>query len=118
MRQLVFAITAVAALGATALTAAPAQAQSVAHGWTLSIGGGHGAVHDDFRDQRHFARPVRDGWHGGGWRGEHRGWGGEHRGWGRPVYGGGYGHQPRCHIRKVRYWDGWGWVVDRRQVCR
>lgn len=109
-RQPLLGIAAAAALGAaTLLTTAPSSAQT----WSLTIGEGGGYQHgfiDGFR-------PVRpDGWHGGGWR---HGGGPWHGGWrGRPVYGQGYGyHQPHCVVRKVRYWDGWGWVVDRRRVC-
>ncbi|MCO4053117.1 MAG: hypothetical protein HEQ16_03470 [Bosea sp.] len=123
MRQLSLGIVGAAALGAASLMTAPAaQAQS----WSLSIETGHGGG---------YASPVRDGWgghggyghgrwHGGRDWGRERGWdrgwhGGNGHGWrGRPVYGGGYGgFRPRCHVRKVRYWDGWSWVVGHRQVC-
>jgi hypothetical protein len=115
-RQLLLGIAAAATLGAATLVLpAPALAQS----WSLSIGQGRaydgGGYRYGFRDddRRHFDRPVRsDGWQGGGH------WGG---GWrGRQSYGGGYGfghQQPHCVVRKVRYWDGWGWVVDRRRIC-
>ena len=29
-----------------------------------------------------------------------------------PVY-----DAPQCTTRVTRYWDGWGWVTRRRQVC-
>jgi len=41
--------------------------------------------------------------------------------YGRPVYGpgyGAYGYGPPCFVRVVRYWDGYGWVRERRRVCR
>jgi hypothetical protein len=118
-RQLLLGIAAAAALGAaTLLTPAPSYAQS----WSLSIGQGGGhyqGFRDDFRQHR-----GRD-WQGGGWQGGdwNRGHGPWDGGWrGRQAYSGGYGHgfghyQPHCVVRKVRYWDGWGWVVDRRRVC-
>ena len=135
-RQLFFGIAAAAALGTATLVAAlPAHAQS----WGFSISSGH---QDD-----HFTSAVqwpggrqgihRDGsennWgdRGGGerhWGERNRGdrnWGernwGERRGeWRqRHAYNPGYGFHggSRCVIRKVRYWDGWSWVIDRRQVC-
>jgi hypothetical protein len=121
-RQLLLGIAAAATLGAaTLLSPAPASAQS----WSLSIGQGYGQGYGqgsgyqhgfDGGHRRGAYRPVRpDGWHHGGghWNGGHN------DGWrGRPVFGGGYGYQqPHCVVRKVRYWDGWGWVVDRRRVC-
>jgi hypothetical protein len=39
--------------------------------------------------------------------------------YGRPHYGYGRPHWgPRCFYRPVRYWDGWGWVVRERRICR
>lgn len=114
-RQLLLGIAAAAALGAaTLLPATSAQAQS----WSLSIGQG-GGYHRGFDDgpRPHHDRRVRpDGWQGGGWN---HGGGHGYGGWrGRQVYGDGFGHQqPHCVVRKVRYWDGWGWVVGRRRVC-
>jgi hypothetical protein len=113
-RQLLLGIAAAAALGAAALLpAAPAQAQS----WSLTIGqrGGYGHGFDD-GVRPHYRRVRPDGWQGGGWNHGGGQWDG---GWrGRPVYGRGFAHQqPHCVVRKVRYWDGWGWVVDRRRVC-
>jgi hypothetical protein len=115
-RQLLLGIAAAATLGAATLLApAPANAQS----WSLSIGqGGYqgGGYHDD-RHRSNPYRPARpDGWHGGGWNHDGGHWNG---GWrGRQVYGDNFGYQqPHCVVRKVRYWDGWGWVVDRRRVC-
>jgi hypothetical protein len=65
--------------------------------------------------------PYQRGWGGphAGWR--ERGWHGERR-WGwhdRPRWGHGYGHGGgRCFPQRVKHWDGWGWVVERRLVCR
>jgi hypothetical protein len=115
------AALAVASLGSAAVT--PAAAQS----WSITIGGGghHWRGHDGghwrhrhgFDDRRHW-RGDR-GWHQSGWG--HRGWG-DH-GWGyrtRPVYG--FRHHddfaPRCSVRHVRYWDGYGWTVEKRRFCR
>ncbi|MGL4437848.1 MAG: hypothetical protein ACRCUE_01110 [Bosea sp. (in: a-proteobacteria)] len=122
-RQLLLGIAAAAALGAATLLApTPASAQS----WSLSIGQGGGFQHGGYGhgfDNGHRRGPYRqvrpDGWNQGWNRGDHHGGGHWNGGWrGRQVYGGGFGHQqPHCVVRKVRYWDGWGWVVDRRRVC-
>ena len=75
---------------------------------------------DGFRDERYRPQPYRqirpDGWQGGGWNHGGGHWNG---GWrGRHAHGDNFGYQqPHCVVRKVRYWDGWGWVVDRRRVC-
>jgi opacity protein-like surface antigen len=121
LRKSLLGFAAAAAVGGIALISAlPAQAQ----GWSVTVGSGYGGGHF-----RHDDRPFRghgfgghgfrgdgfrgDGWgrhgfHGGGWRG--------HPGWGGPHHVGGYGG-PRCFVRKVRYWDGWGWTVERRRIC-
>jgi hypothetical protein len=117
-RSLVVGFAAALALGAASLASvAPAAAQS----WSVTIGSGGYGHHDGFR---HGYRPVRpdhwrggwghDGWARGGWG--HQGWGG-HGGWReRRVFNDGFGHS-RCVVRKVRYWDGFSWVVERRRVC-
>lgn len=43
--------------------------------------------------------------------------------YGGPAYGGyygrpAYGYGPRCFVRVNRYWDGYGWVRERRRICR
>lgn len=48
--------------------------------------------------------------YGPGWRGGY--YGRPYYGYGRPYWG------PRCFYRPVRYWDGWGWVVRERRICR
>ncbi len=111
VRKVVLGLAAAAGLGLGALSfTSPASAQS----WSLTIGQpSHGFGHGGYVDGGY--RPVRDGWdHGwrGGWR--------EHGGYGRRGgYDGGYGFYgaPRCVTRTVRYWDGWGWAVERRRVC-
>ncbi len=111
-RQLFLGLAAALALGAATL--APTTA-SQAQSWSLSIG--TGGYHDGWG---HQPRPRHDGWGRSQWSG----YGGGYGGW-RPRHGHGYGFghgyghpQPRCHVRSVRYWDGWAWVVDRRRVCR
>ncbi len=130
-RQLFIGIAAAATLGAATLAATlPAHAQS----WELSIGsgyqgdqftrfvqwpGGRQGIHRDGSEHNwgargHGERQWGEGYRGGGYRGE------RHGGWReRQAYNPGYGFhgRPRCVIRKVRYWDGWSWVIDRRQVC-
>lgn len=122
-RTSVLGIAAAAALGVAALTsAAPATAQGwgAPHGrpdrgatergiepaeWGDRWGGhsdGHWGGHGGWRHSR--------GWsdHGGQRWGGHDGW--RHR---NSYYGG-----PVCHVQKVRYWDGWNWVIERRRTCR
>jgi hypothetical protein len=114
IRKLVLGFAASAALGLGLLgAAAPASAQS----WSVTIGSGHGGYHHGgHHPVGDFYRPVGPGW------GKGDGWG-HHGGWGRPLppyAGGGHGFHPggpRCFVRKVRYWDGWGWAVERRRVC-
>ncbi len=97
MRHLVLGLAAAAALGAAALSSTSAAAQ----GWRDHPHAGSGRGWSDFRDHR---------WDRGGWGHGRDRWGGD--GWGRHHRG------PDCHVRRVRYWDGWGWVVERRRVCR
>jgi hypothetical protein len=98
LRKLVLGLSAaaslgVAALGIGAVTATPAEAQ-----W-----GGDG----------YYGRPHY------GYGRPHYGYGRPHYGYGRPHYGYGGGYYgPRCFSRPVRYWDGWGWVVRERRICR
>ncbi|CAD5298438.1 conserved exported hypothetical protein [Bosea sp. 62] len=101
LRKLVLGLSAAAALGVAglgmgAVTATPAEAQA--------LGGGYGP---------HV-------WGGGGYYGRPRyGYGGPRYGYGGPRYGYGGGYYgPRCYVRPVRYWDGWGWVVRERRICR
>lgn len=98
-RNIVLGIAAAATLGLAALSTTPAAAQS----WSLTIGSG-----------APYTEPAQYGWHDrghGGW-GRGPGWGYGHH---RPRYG--FHPGPQCFMRKVRYWDGWGWVVERRRVC-
>lgn len=97
LRKVLLGVAAAATLGGTVIANAPASAQSI----TFSFGspGYYGYGH----------RPVQYGY-GGGY-------------YGRPHYGGYYGYNrpywgPRCFFRPVRYWDGWGWAVRERRVCR
>lgn len=66
------------------------------------------------------ATPAEAQWGGDGYYGRpHYGYGRPHYGYGRPHYGYGGGYYgPRCFSRPVRYWDGWGWVVRERRICR
>ncbi|WP_439497029.1 hypothetical protein [Bosea sp. (in: a-proteobacteria)] len=101
LRKVLLGVAAAATLGTAAMTSAPASAQAV----TFSFGSpGYGYGY----------RPVQYGprWgYGGGYYGRpYYGYGGGY--YGRPYYG------PRCFFRPVRYWDGWGWVVQQRRICR
>lgn len=131
MRHLLIGLAAVV-LGVGALTAAPAPAQ--AQGFSITVGEpyGHRPVR---RWDRPHHRPVYERRaserRAYGHRGyEHRGY--EHRGYARPVYERpfpayraypqyarpAYYAPPRCTIRTARQWDGYGWVVKRREICR
>ena len=108
LRKLVLGLSAAAALsvaglGMATVTATPADAQALSGGYGYP---GSGSRHP-------FApRYSNPGW-GGGYYGRPRyGWGGPRYGWGGGYYG------PRCFYRPVRYWDGWGWVVRERRICR
>lgn len=121
------AALAVAGFASAVATSAPAEAQS----WSITVGGGHHWRGDDWGG-RGGHRHHREHWRGdrfgqGGWgdRGwGDRGWG--DRGWGdhgwrrpvRPVYGFGHDYGARCSVRTVRYWDGFGWAVEKRRFCR
>jgi len=109
LRKLVLGLSAaavlgVAGLGMGAVTATPADAQALSGGYGYP---GSGSRHP-------FApRYSNPGWGGGGYYGRPRyGYGGPRYGWGGGYYG------PRCYSRPVRYWDGWGWVVRERRICR
>ncbi|MEI5666191.1 hypothetical protein WBO78_14680 [Bosea sp. CCNWLW174] len=116
LRKLVLGLSAAAALGVAglgmgAVTATPAEAQALSGGYGYPGGG-----------SRHPSAPrySNPGWGGGGYYGRPRyGYGGPRYGYGGPRYGWGGGYYgPRCYIRPVRYWDGWGWVVRERRICR
>ncbi|HEY8382943.1 MAG TPA: hypothetical protein VIL09_12420 [Microvirga sp.] len=100
MRKLLVGLAGALALGFGAFGAAPAQAQ----GFSVTIGtpGYYGPApvyrsyprHRAYRPYRPYpvyGRPVQY----------------------RPVYAG-----PRCVTRVNRYWDGYGWVSERRRICR
>ncbi|WP_332696307.1 hypothetical protein [Bosea sp. (in: a-proteobacteria)] len=94
LRKLLLGVSAAAALGVAAIASTvptPAVAQPYGDGYGYSgprWGGGYG-----------YGRPYY-------------GYGRPGYGYGRPDYG------PRCFYRPVRYWDGWGWVVRERRICR
>jgi hypothetical protein len=97
LRKLLLGVSAATALGAVAVSASPASAQVVSFSF--------GTPGYD----RHGFAPAYYGY-GPGWRGGY--YGRPHYGYGRPHWG------PRCFYRPVRYWDGWGWVVRERRICR
>ncbi|MGW9329381.1 hypothetical protein [Bosea sp. NPDC055594] len=91
LRKLLLGVSAAAALGVAALASTmptPAMAQPFSDGY--------------------YAGPR---W-GGGYDRPSYGYGRPGYGYGRPYY------EPRCFYRPVRYWDGWGWVVRERRICR
>lgn len=102
LRKLVLGLSAaatlgVAALGIGAVTATPAEAQALSGGYGYP---GSGSRHP------YAPRYSNPGWGGGYYARPRYGY------YGRPYYG------PRCYYRPVRYWDGWGWVVRERRICR
>ncbi|MGH6782280.1 MAG: hypothetical protein ACREB5_09260 [Sphingomonadaceae bacterium] len=99
LRKMLLGVAAAATLGGAVAVSAPASAQSV----TFSFGspGYYGYGH----------RPVQYGWGGGYYGRPHYGSRPDY-GYGRPHYG------PRCYVRPMRYWDGWGWAVEHRRICR
>jgi hypothetical protein len=112
MRHVFFGLLA-AVLGVGLLTAAPTPAE--AQGFSIAIGEPYG--HREARRwERSYDRPVY----------ERRDF--ERRGYyGRPVQAYRtyprhtrpvYYAAPRCTIRTAREWDGYGWVVRRREICR
>jgi hypothetical protein len=94
LRTLLPAVATAIVLGASSLTAVPATAQPYPYGYN---GSGPGYRFGPPPPPP----PPRYG-----------GYGRPYYGYGRPYYG------PRCFYRPVRYWDGWGWVVRERRVCR
>jgi hypothetical protein len=114
MRRLLFGfIAAFVGFGALASAPAPAQAQ----GFSITVGEPYGRppvrridrsyerpVHyrpaPVYRPYPRYARPV--GVYGG------------YPGYARPAYYAG----PRCVVRSSRVWDGFEWVVRRREICR
>ena len=117
-RQFFLRVTAAVALGTAVLgTATWATTSSAsAQGWSQS---GAGPVFGTHERPGPGPAQQRQAWSQGGWG--HGGWGHERPGYGRwrdHHYGhGSYGPQ-RCIMRHVRFWDGWGWVTERRRVCR
>jgi hypothetical protein len=111
IRKAVMGFALVSGLAWAGLAATPAEAGRWEHrsgGFSVTIGG-HGPYERGWGGHHH-------GWRERGWHGE-RGWGGHHRrhGWG---HGHAYGGGGRCFPQRVKHWDGWGWVVERRLVCR
>jgi hypothetical protein len=96
MRKLILGLFGLAAIGFGAVAAQPAQAQ----GFSITVGNPYyGPVYPApvyyrpapvYRPYPVYGRPYY-----------------------RPAY---YG--PRCTVRTSRYWDGFSWVVQRREICR
>jgi len=95
MRKLVLALFgAVLGLGALAAAPAPAEAQGI----TVRIGG-PGYYHRPVYHRPVYQRPYY------------------RRSYYRPVYVRPVYYAPRCGVRVNRYWNGYGWVRERRRVC-
>jgi hypothetical protein len=99
-RKLLLGVAAAATLGGIALTATPASAQYFGFGPAYGFG---------YRPA-YFGYGPR--WGGGYYGRPHYGYGRAYYGYGRPYWG------SRCFVRPTRYWDGWGWAVAPRRVCR
>jgi hypothetical protein len=108
MRKVLLGIAAVATLGGAALVAtAPAQAQ----GFSITIGDGF---------DRGYHRPAGPGYGYGPPPGFYGG-PPRHNPYYAPAYGGGYGYhqrRPRCWVRPVTVWNGYGYVTRPQRVCR
>ena len=96
LRKLLLGFSAAATLGVAAIASTPVAAQPFSDGYYDGPrwGGGYGYGRPSYG----YGRPPGYGYGGPGY--------------GRPYY------RPRCFYRPVRYWDGWGWVVRERRVCR
>lgn len=105
MRHVLLGLAGAAALGLGALTVAPAQAQGISVTIGSGYGGyGYGGYHRPAYGYYPARRPVyyRPA---PVYRAYPR--------YARPVY-----YAPRCTIRTSRSWDGYGWVIRKREVCR
>lgn len=101
MRHLLAGLfAAVVGLGSMAAASVPAQAQE----FSIRVGEPYGPP-PGYRWHRRYERPV-------GFRPVpvYR----HYPRYARPVYDAG----PRCFIRTTRVWDGYGWELRRREVCR
>ena len=101
MRRIFFGLIA-AFLGFGALAAAPAPAQ--AQGFSITVGEPYGPP-PVRRIYRSYERPV---YYRPGPVYRH------YPRYARPAYYAG----PRCVVRSSRVWDGFEWVVRRREICR
>jgi len=93
MKRFLLGLAGAGALGLAAFAPQSAQAQ----GFSVQFGGPgyYGRGPYIASDGPYYRRPA-DGYYG------------------RPAYG--YG--PSCVVRVNRYWDGYGWVRERRRICR
>ena len=100
MRKLLFALCGFAALGLSAATIQPAEAQPYYPGYGRHYGPPPGPY------GRPYPRPAY-GWGGPGYR---------------PAYGYGYRRAfypgPRCWVRPERVWTPYGWARRPVRVCR
>lgn len=96
MRKLILGLVGAGALGLAALAPTGASAQS----FSITIGSGYEPVqYYGYPPPRYGHRHWRDRHHDRRWR------------HGRYV-------SQRCVTRVERYWDGFGWVKERRRICR
>lgn len=105
MRKLILGLAAAVTLGLTALAPQAASAQ----GFSVTIGSGYMPVAGPYGyypppPRRGYYPPPRHGYYGRPYP--------PRAYYGRPYRG------PRCVVRVNRYWDGYGWVSQRRRVCR
>jgi hypothetical protein len=91
MRKILFSLAGAAALGLAGFVPQSAQAQ----GFSVQFGA-PGYYGRPYYGGPYYGRPV----------------------YGYGAYGGGYGYGPRCFVRINRYWDGYGWVREKRRICR
>lgn len=107
------AIIAAGILGALAVGAIAANSAHAAPGYYADPGYDYAPPAPVY----HQPRPVYDhagpGYYGHGYYGHRR----HHRRHGYAETGFAY-RGPVCKVRKQRYWDGYGWNIQRVQVCR
>lgn len=119
MRKLIAGFAAVIVIALSALTLTPQGAS--AQGFSITFGTGQPPMVRHFDDRRHYGHRPR---HEHRLRHDHR-----------PRYDRdhydrrhsdrrSYRHAPRrhyardCVVRVQRFWDGYGWVSERRRTCR
>ncbi|MCZ8182001.1 MAG: hypothetical protein O9322_03450 [Beijerinckiaceae bacterium] len=107
------AIIAAGILGALAVGAIAANSAHASPGYYADSGYDYAPPAPVYHQPTPVYYQGGPGYYGHGYYGHRR----HHRRYGYAETGYGY-RGPVCTIRKQRYWDGYGWNVQRVQVCR